>query len=89
MGSSDGSNSKESSCNAEDLCLIPGSGRSPVFLPGECHGQREPGGLLTTGLQSVRHDWWTNTSHSLHTQIHGLIGEMMNVLTILILAISL
>ena len=81
MGFPDGSDSKESACNAEDLCLIPGSGRSPgegngkptpVFLPGECHGQRDPGGLETTGLQSVRHDWGTNTSHSLYTQIHKL-----------------
>ena len=39
---------KESACSAEDLGSIPGSGRSlekemattPVFLPGEFHGQR-------------------------------------------------
>ena len=46
-----GSDSKESACNAEDLGLIPGLGRSPgernghttpVFLPGEFHAQREP-----------------------------------------------
>ena len=48
-GSSDG---EESACNAGDLGLIPGLGRSgkipwrreclhtPVFLPGEFHGQR-------------------------------------------------
>ena len=44
-----GSDSKESACNAGDLGLIPGSGRSPwrrqwlpslVFLPGEFHGQK-------------------------------------------------
>ena len=44
-GVSDG---KEFACNVEDLGLIPGSGRSPwrrewlptpVFLPGEFHGQ--------------------------------------------------
>ena len=42
------SNSKKSTCNTEDLGLIPGWGRSPgegngnplVFLPGESHGQR-------------------------------------------------
>ena len=41
---------KESICNAGDLSLIPGSGRyhregnlpTPVFLPGEFHGQRSP-----------------------------------------------
>ena len=40
---------KESACNAEDLCLIPGLGRSPeerngnstpIFLPEESRGQR-------------------------------------------------
>ena len=44
-GSSDG---KESACNVGDLGLIPGLGRSwsrkwqltPVFWPGESHGQR-------------------------------------------------
>ena len=45
-----GSDGKESACNAGDLDLIPGSGRSPgegnewvatpTFLPGEVHGQR-------------------------------------------------
>ena len=42
-----GSAGKESACNAGDLGLIPGLGRSaagengtPVFLPGEFHGQR-------------------------------------------------
>ena len=47
-GASDG---KESVCNAGDLSLIPGSGRSPgegnatpVFLPGEFYGQRSLAG---------------------------------------------
>ena len=43
-----GSDGKESDCNAGDLGLIPGLGRSPgegnqpilVLLPGEFHGQR-------------------------------------------------
>ena len=44
-----GKDGKESACNAGDLGSIPGSGRSsgrrtwqptPVFLPGEFHGQR-------------------------------------------------
>ena len=42
--------SKESACNAGDLGLIPGLGRSlkgndsftPVIFPGEFHGQRSP-----------------------------------------------
>ena len=45
LGESDG---KESACNSGDPGLISGSGRSPgreqlptpVFLPGEFHGQR-------------------------------------------------
>ena len=51
---------KESACNAGDLGLIPGLGRSPgegngypptlVFLPREFHGS-----------QRVRHNWATNT----------------------------
>ena len=44
-----GSDSKESACNAGDPGSIPGSGRfpwrrdrlpTPVFVPGEFHGQR-------------------------------------------------
>ena len=45
---------KESSCNADDPGLIPGSGRSPgegigtpVFSPGECYGQRSLAGYIT------------------------------------------
>jgi len=45
---SGGSDHKESACNAGDLALIPGSGRSPgggnkttpVFLPGKSLGQK-------------------------------------------------
>ena len=49
LGFPDGSDGKESACNAGYLGSIPGSGRSPgegngnptpVFLPGEAHGQR-------------------------------------------------
>ena len=51
VGFPDGSVGKESTCNAGDrgdVGSIPGSGRSlgggngttPVFLPGESHGQR-------------------------------------------------
>ena len=36
-----GSDDKESACNAEDLGSVPGSWLpTPVFLPGEFHGQR-------------------------------------------------
>ena len=49
MGFLGGSDGKVSACSAGDPGLIPGSGRSPgegnklptpVFLPGEFHGQR-------------------------------------------------
>ena len=49
MGFPSSSADKESSCNGEDLDLILGLGRSPgegewiptpVFLPGEFHGQK-------------------------------------------------
>ena len=47
-----GSDGKESACNAADLGLIPGLGRSPeegkgyplVFWPGELHGLYSPWG---------------------------------------------
>ena len=47
---------KDSACNAGDLGLIPGLGRSPrrkwqptpVFLPGESHVQRSLAGLNQT-----------------------------------------
>ena len=52
---SGGSDGKESACNAGDPGSIPGSGRAhgekwqliPVFLPGECHGQRSLAGYST------------------------------------------
>ena len=62
------SDGKESSCNAGDLGLIPGSGRSS----GEGNGYscifawripwtEDPGRLQSMGLQRVGYDWATNT----------------------------
>ena len=60
---------KESTCNAGDLCLIPGSGR----FPGEWIGNpiqysclensmdRGAGRQESMMSQSVRHNWLTNT----------------------------
>ena len=53
-------NSKESACNAGDMGLIPGPGKSPeerdgyplVFLTWEIAWVEEPGRLHFTGLQS-------------------------------------
>ena len=53
-----GSDGKESACNAGDLGLIPESGRSPgegqwqptpLFFPGEFHGQRSLPGYSPQG----------------------------------------
>ena len=58
-----GSDGKESVCNAGDpsfdpwVCNVPWRRewqRTPVFLPGEFHGQR------SLGSQIVGHDWVTN-----------------------------
>ena len=54
LGFPDGSNGKESACNAGDLGSVPGLGRSPrgghgnllpVFLPGKSPWTEESGGL--------------------------------------------
>ena len=54
------SDDKEYASNEGDLGLIPGLERprrewqpTPVFLPGEVHGQRR---LQSMGLKTVRHD---------------------------------
>ena len=65
---------KESACNAGDPGSIPGSGRSPgdgngsstpVFLPGEFHGQRSLAGCSRWGLKEYDiTERLTHTSHS-------------------------
>ena len=58
--------------DVRDLGSIPGLGRfpwrrkwqpTPVFLPGESHGQRGSGGLWSMGSQRVR-DNWNDIAHS-------------------------
>ena len=63
LGFPGGSDGRESTCNEEDLGLIPGLGRStggghgtPVFLPGEFPWIEEPGWLQSTGSQIEGHD---------------------------------
>ena len=68
---------KGSACNAGDLCLIPGLGRSPwrrawqptpVFLPGEFHGQRGLAGYKPWGhttKQQQQQDTWCNKNKSI------------------------
>ena len=68
MGFPDGSDSRESACNAGDLGSIPGLGRSPGgghgnLLKYSCLGlpwTEEPGGLQFMGLQRVRPRLRTN-----------------------------
>ena len=65
-----GSDGKESTCNAGDPSLIPGSGISPEEekndnpLQDSCLGNYVDRGawkIQSTGLQKVRHDRVTNT----------------------------
>ena len=62
MGFPSDSNGKESACNAEDPGFIPGLGRpleegkwqpTPVFLPGESHGQRSLVGYTPWGPKEL------------------------------------
>ena len=57
-----GSDGKESACNAGNLCSILGLGRfpwrrdrlpTPVFLPGESHGQRSLVGYSPWGCKEL------------------------------------
>ena len=61
---------KESACNAGDLGSIPGLGRSPgegngptpVFLPGESHGQRSLAAYCSWGHRVGHH--WSDLAHT-------------------------
>ena len=59
-GFPDGSDDKESACNAGDLGSTPGSGRPPeeengypLILPGELHGQRSLAGYSRWGCKEL------------------------------------
>ena len=63
MGFSGGSDGEESACNAGDLVLIPGSGRSSggngyrlQYSCLEIPWMEEPGRLQSVGSQRVGHD---------------------------------
>ena len=65
MGFPGGSEGEESACNAGDLGLIPGSGRSPPEKQMATHSNilawkipcsEEPGRLQSMGSQRVGHD---------------------------------
>ena len=71
MGFPGGSNGKESACNAGNLDLISGSGRSPGkemathsnILACRISWTEEPGGLQFMGSQRVGHDLMTKNSN--------------------------
>ena len=47
---------------------------TPVFLPGEFHRQKEPGGLQSMGWQRVGHDWARARTHThTHTNNHWAV----------------
>ena len=82
-GLPDGSDGKESTCGRPGLDpwvgKIPWSRArqpTPVFLPGECPWTEVPGGLYSTGLQRVGHDWVTkHTSYVSHPVMFRLVPQ--------------
>ena len=69
---------KESACNVGNLGLIPGLGRypwrrdwlpTPVFFPGEFHGQRSPEGYSPWGYQE------SDMTEQLNTQAPSLFSS--------------
>ena len=72
LGFPGGSDGKESACNAGDMGLIPGLGRSPregngYPLQYSCLGNlwtEEPDGLQSMGLQRAGHDSVTKQQQS-------------------------
>ena len=70
MGSSGGSDGKDSSCNAEtwvqslgwDDPLEEGMATHSTILAWRIPKTEDPGGLQSTGLQRVWHDWATKPS---------------------------
>ena len=74
LGFPGGSHGKESACNAGDLGLIPGLGipwripwrrawqPTPVFLPGEFHGQRSLVGYSSWGHKESDTPEWLSTT---------------------------
>ena len=74
-----GSDGKESTCNARDVGLIPGLGRSPggngtPFLPGEFHGQKRLVGYSSWGhKESDTTELLTHTHTHTHTHTGSII----------------
>ena len=76
----DGSDGKESACNAGDLGLILGSGRSPgdekmathsSILAWKIPWTEEPGGLQSMGSLRVGHKCATNATSPIYAMTSG------------------
>ena len=82
LGFPDGSVGKESACNAGDLGLIPGLGDplkearqpTPVFFPGESHGQRILAGYKPCDHKELDTTEWLSTAQYLKEmkEYHGV-----------------
>ena len=73
MGFPRGSHSEKPTCNAGDMCSTPGLGRSPwrkkwqptpVFLPGEFHGQSSLEGYSPWGRKELDTTDWLTHPHT-------------------------
>ena len=80
-----GSEDKVSACNAQGPGSIPGLGRfpwrrkwqpTPVFLPGESHGQRSLAGYSPQGRKESDMTKRLHTSHSLYKPLFREIQEV-------------
>ena len=70
MGFPGSSMVKNPPANAGDMGLIPGSGRSPVFLPGKLYGQRSLSGYSPQGLKRVGLNLGTEQQQTMTFVIH-------------------
>ena len=82
MGFPGGSEVKASACNVGDLGLIPGLGRfpwrrkrkpTPVFLPGESHGQRNLVGYSPRGRKE------SDTPERVHFHFHTWTAQQVSL----------
>ena len=70
MGFPGSSMVKNPPANAGDMGLIPGSGRSPVFLPGKLYGQRSLSVYSPQGLKRVGLNLGTEQQQTMTLVIH-------------------
>ena len=77
---------KESTCNAGDVGSIPESGRfaggghgTPVFLPGESHGQRSLAGYSPQGCEELDMTEATEHTHFFIFWLHWVLVETCGI----------